>query len=108
MSGAGWIRFGTAVDTAPLGTGRGFLRKVLPLRFGLPVCMGSVSSLARRGAKAFAAAFGLVLAGTTAALAQAAPESAGGEANLKLPDLSQVRFLGTDGHTLLLFGILFC
>jgi K(+)-stimulated pyrophosphate-energized sodium pump len=32
----------------------------------------------------------------------------GGEANLRLPDLSQVRFLGIDGHTLLLFGIAFC
>ena len=32
----------------------------------------------------------------------------GGEANLKLPDLSQVKFLGMDGHTLLLFGIAFC
>ena len=36
-----------------------------------------------------------------------APEAAG-EANLKLPDLSQVSFLGIDGHKLLLFGILFC
>ena len=36
-----------------------------------------------------------------------APE-AGGEANLKLPDLSQVTFLGIDGHKLLIFGILFC
>src|SRR5260370_1009884 len=36
-------------------------------------------------------------------------QEAGGEANLKLPDLSQVKFLGgIDGHTLLLFGILFC
>jgi K(+)-stimulated pyrophosphate-energized sodium pump len=35
-------------------------------------------------------------------------EEAGGEANLKLPDLSQVQFLGIDGHKLLLFGILFC
>jgi len=32
----------------------------------------------------------------------------GGEAALKLPDLSQVKFLGVDGHTLLLIGILFC
>jgi K(+)-stimulated pyrophosphate-energized sodium pump len=31
-----------------------------------------------------------------------------GEASLKLPDLSQVKFLGVDGHTLLLFGIGFC
>src|SRR5208282_1931411 len=29
-------------------------------------------------------------------------EGAGGEANLKLPDLSQVQFLGVDGHKLLL------
>jgi K(+)-stimulated pyrophosphate-energized sodium pump len=43
----------------------------------------------------------------TAASARA--QEAGGEANLKLPDLSQVNFiLGMDGHKLLLFGILFC
>src|SRR6202022_424360 len=35
-------------------------------------------------------------------------EEAAGEAALKLPDLSQVQFLGVDGHPLLLFGILFC
>jgi len=35
-------------------------------------------------------------------------EAPGGEANLKLPDLSSVSFLGIDGHKLLLFGILFC
>jgi K(+)-stimulated pyrophosphate-energized sodium pump len=35
-------------------------------------------------------------------------EEAGGEASLKLPDLTQVQFLGIDGHKLLLFGILFC
>jgi len=36
------------------------------------------------------------------------PEEAGGEANLKLPDLSQAQFLGTDGHKLLMWGLLFC
>jgi len=41
------------------------------------------------------------------AFAQATAE-AGGEANLKLPDLSQDHFLGIDGHKLLLFGLLFC
>src|SRR6266571_4631131 len=52
-----------------------------------------------------AAALVFALLAATSALAQ----EAGGEANLKLPDLSQVKFLGgTDGHTLLLFGILFC
>ncbi|HUJ40372.1 MAG TPA: sodium/proton-translocating pyrophosphatase, partial [Candidatus Acidoferrales bacterium] len=40
--------------------------------------------------------------------AAAAAEAPGGEANLQLPDLSQVKFLGMDGHTLLLFGIAFC
>jgi K(+)-stimulated pyrophosphate-energized sodium pump len=39
---------------------------------------------------------------------QSASEAASGEANLKVPDLSQVSFLGTDGHKLLLIGILFC
>ncbi len=32
----------------------------------------------------------------------------GGEAALKLPDLSDVTFLGIDGHRLLLVGLLFC
>jgi len=35
-------------------------------------------------------------------------ESVGGEANLKLPDLSSVSFMGVDGHRLLMVGILFC
>jgi K(+)-stimulated pyrophosphate-energized sodium pump len=46
-----------------------------------------------------------LLAASGSALAQ---ETVGGEANLTLPDLSQVSFLGVDGHTLLLFGIGFC
>jgi K(+)-stimulated pyrophosphate-energized sodium pump len=43
-------------------------------------------------------------------MAQPAGESAGGEASLKLPDLSSVSFLNgaIDGHKLLLIGILFC
>ncbi|MGC2720669.1 MAG: sodium-translocating pyrophosphatase [Candidatus Acidiferrales bacterium] len=45
----------------------------------------------------------------TALPAHAAPETAGGEANLKLPDLTSVRFLGgINGHNLLLYGIGFC
>jgi len=35
-------------------------------------------------------------------------QDTGGEANLKLPDLSQVNFLGVNGHSLLVWGILFC
>ncbi|HXJ17752.1 MAG TPA: sodium-translocating pyrophosphatase [Candidatus Polarisedimenticolia bacterium] len=43
-----------------------------------------------------------------AGVARAAADETGGEASLKLPDLSQVQFLGVDGHKLLLWGILFC
>jgi K(+)-stimulated pyrophosphate-energized sodium pump len=42
------------------------------------------------------------------AAAQAAPEAAGGEANLILPDLSQVDFLGINGRTLLMGGLVVC
>jgi K(+)-stimulated pyrophosphate-energized sodium pump len=40
--------------------------------------------------------------------AQNPPSSEGGEANLIVPDLSQATFLGTDGHTLLLGGLIIC
>jgi K(+)-stimulated pyrophosphate-energized sodium pump len=51
----------------------------------------------------------LLTAGAATALAQPAPE-AGGEAALKLPDLSQVTFFNgaIDGHRLLMIGIVFC
>src|ERR1700751_4248006 len=52
-----------------------------------------------------AAALLLLLSPT---LLEASPEEGGGEANLRLPDLSSVNFLGIDGHKLLLFGILMC
>jgi len=47
----------------------------------------------------------------TPLLAQAAtapPAAAGGEASLIIPDLSQVSFLGVNGHTLLLSGLVVC
>src|SRR5215475_278608 len=53
-----------------------------------------------------ATAAGLLLFGGSATLAQT--HEAGGEANLKLPDLSTVSFHGIDGHKLLLIGILIC
>src|SRR6266852_6244787 len=59
-------------------------------------------------AKKCAASASLLLLTGAAAMAQHAPAPEGGEANLTLPDLSQVNFLGVDGHKLLLFGILFC
>ena len=53
-----------------------------------------------------------VTGNASASMAQAREASGvhqpGGEANLKLPDLSQVKFSGIDGHTLLLFGLIVC
>src|SRR6202048_3647829 len=54
-----------------------------------------------------AATIAVLSFGSISALAQPAHE-VGGEASLKLPDLSQVLFLGIDGHRLLMVGILFC
>src|SRR5258708_37175278 len=48
----------------------------------------------------------VLLFNVSAAMAQ--PEQVSGEANLKLPDLHSVTFLGIDGHKLLMIGILFC
>src|SRR5712692_479583 len=67
-------------------------------------CLANASALSCRFAKFGAAAAVLTLLEAVSALA----DEAGGEANLKLPDLSQVTFLGIDGHTLLLFGIVIC
>jgi len=55
------------------------------------------------------AKFGAAAAVVTLLLAASAfADEVGGEAGLKLPDLSQVTFLGIDGHKLLLFGIVIC
>jgi K(+)-stimulated pyrophosphate-energized sodium pump len=76
--------------------------------------LAGIRSLQSRFAKAGAVSAALtavltaVLTLLSATTAQA-QENAGGEAGLKLPDLSQVRFLGgMDGHKLLTIGILFC
>src|ERR1700675_1741158 len=61
-------------------------------------------SLSFKFIKFGAAALALTLLGAASALA----DEPGGEAGLKLSDLSQVTFLGIDGHKLLLFGIVIC
>jgi len=74
-------------------------------------CNGKLASVGRRFAKSglaksLATLTSLLLLMAGHALAQPAEE--GGEAALKLPDLSSVSFLGVDGHKLLLIGLLFC
>ncbi|MGA8298587.1 MAG: sodium-translocating pyrophosphatase [Terriglobales bacterium] len=65
-----------------------------------------IASAGREIARASAALTALLLVTTTCALAQ--PAEVGGEAALKVPDLSTVSFLGMNGHNLLLIGIAFC
>jgi len=60
----------------------------------------------KRFTKTLATLATLLLLTAGSALAQPAEE--GGEAALKLPDLSSVSFLGVNGHSLLMIGLLFC
>ena len=70
----------------------------------------ATASLTRRMAMSMSALVALLALGADSAFAQPAGETIGGEASLKLPDLSAVRFFNgaIDGHKLLLIGILFC
>jgi K(+)-stimulated pyrophosphate-energized sodium pump len=81
------------------------------MRTGLQTAeRSSQQGLGSRLVKFFAAGAAMAAALMSAGVARA-QETAGGEANLKLPDLRQVNFLGAngpDGHTLLVWGILFC
>ncbi len=69
----------------------------------------NLASAGRRFAKTSATLVTLLmLAGFALAQPAAQTDEAGGEAALKLPDLSSVSFLGIDGHRLLMIGLLFC
>ncbi len=70
--------------------------------------MGTLASAGCRFSKTFATLATLLFVTAASALAQPAGEAGGGEAALKLPDLSSVSFLGMDGHRLLTIGLLFC
>jgi K(+)-stimulated pyrophosphate-energized sodium pump len=69
----------------------------------------SLNTRFRRVATTVAASLALVAVGAASASAQTHGEGAphrGGEASLQLPDLSTVKFMGVDGHSLLLIGLL--
>jgi K(+)-stimulated pyrophosphate-energized sodium pump len=71
-----------------------------------------ISALLKRSSEVrrLGAGMALVIFSAVTALAQSAEgaHQPGGEANLKLPDLAQVAFLGVDGRSLLFGGILIC
>ena len=73
----------------------------------MPAWILSLATPVRRIALSLAAISGLFLFSAAAAFAQPGPETTG-EANLRLPDLSTVNFMGVDGHRLLVYGIAFC
>ncbi|SPE30721.1 K(+)-insensitive pyrophosphate-energized proton pump [Candidatus Sulfotelmatomonas gaucii] len=121
MTVLGWVYFSVGVSMLSLFVAAFFTRQVMGSEFGKaemqPISAGSrregigesmKSNLFswRRGRQAGVMA-ALVLLGKGAAFA-APVEAAGGEANLKLPDLTQVQFLGMNGHSLLMYGPLFC
>jgi K(+)-stimulated pyrophosphate-energized sodium pump len=66
--------------------------------------LSSVALREFRAAKTLVGTFAVLIFCASLASAQ----EVGGEANLKLPDLSQVSFLGTNGHSLLSMGLIFC
>src|SRR6185295_5558719 len=61
-----------------------------------------------RSVAIISAVFAFLAFHASSAFGQTETHQPGGEANLKLPDLGQVKFLGVDGHTLLLVGIVIC
>ena len=71
------------------------------------IWFASSASQGCRFVKTLAVSIAVISLSASAAFAQST-QDAGGEASLKLPDLSQVQFLGIDGHRLLTIGILFC
>jgi K(+)-stimulated pyrophosphate-energized sodium pump len=68
-----------------------------------------VVAFLNRPYKSAAVLLGLLFASVpTFAFAQTEHADGGGEANLTLPDLSSVNFMGMNGHALLMIGLLFC
>jgi K(+)-stimulated pyrophosphate-energized sodium pump len=108
MSAAEWVWFVVVLIAGSLWSARGPRGKAVSLALRLGRWFKSRIFFACRSVATSAALITLFLANAATARAQSAEGKVSGEANLKLPDLSQVNFRGIDGHTLLLYGILFC
>jgi K(+)-stimulated pyrophosphate-energized sodium pump len=112
----GWIVFCLSLSVVSLFVAIFFTRRAAgaglgsaeSVRIASAMQQGAEAFLKRRG-KTLAALLGLLVSAFAPALAYAQPEQVGGgEANLQLPDLSSVNFLGMNGHSLLTIGLLFC
>ncbi len=106
-----WVYFSLLVSACLLIVAFCFARFVIGSEIGT-FEMRKIAATVKVGAGLFlkrpyttmAAILGLLLP----AIAGAQEQGAGGEANLTLPDLSSVDFLGINGHALLMIGLLFC
>lgn len=120
MTAQGWLYFFPGVSVFSVLVAVFFVRRMAGSGIGAPDMQRVFARSRRMGferrmkSNLFSRSSGR-LAGVIAALmllgkgaAFAAPVQAGGEANLKLPDLSQVQFLGMNGHSLLMYGPLAC
>ena len=102
MTAQDWVCFLLGASFLALIVATLFARRGTGGEMGAPDGAGSFLKRHSRTAAAF---LGLLFP----ALAHGQTESGGGgEANLVLPDLSSVNFLGVNGHTLLTIGLLFC
>jgi len=107
----GWIIFFLALSVLPLIVPYLFLRGMVVGNIGADVRQ-QISAAIRKRVSAFLGrrySAALALLGLLVpSIACAQTESGGGEANLVLPDLTTVNFLGFNGHALLMIGLLFC
>jgi K(+)-stimulated pyrophosphate-energized sodium pump len=92
-----WVCFFLAVSALSLVVAFFFARFAAAIKAG-------AQAFLKRPYRTMAALLALLLLPTFAG----AQEAAGGEASLVLPDLSSVNFLGLDGRSLLMIGLLFC
>jgi len=106
----GWMDFFVSVSVLTLIVAAFFARQVVGfengmagIRKGFAAIKVGARVFLRRPLKIAAGLAGLLL--PTLAYGQT---EAGGEASLKVPDLSTVNFLGLNGHSLLSIGLLFC
>jgi K(+)-stimulated pyrophosphate-energized sodium pump len=96
VTATNWVNSFLGVSVLPL---------IAAFHFALKQMGSSLAGFLKQRCKTMAALAALLLP----AFANAQTEhGGGGEANLTLPDLSSVNFLGMNGHTLLTWGLLFC
>ncbi len=112
MTAMNWVGSFFAMGTVCVVLASFFSRQFIGSGIGTLEMERIVSALASGGAgllkgKLRAGAALVALMVPTLAFGQE-EHAAGGEANLTLPDLSSVSFLGIDGHSLLMIGLLFC